>query len=179
MTKTAKTYGDALYELAEESGKAPAILEELETLEGILRENPAYVKLIGSGSLKKEERCGLLDEAFRGRVDSYLLNFLKILSERGHFGELSGILEEYRARHYEASGILEVKAVSAVPLRDAQRDKLTQKLREKTGKTILLREKVDPSVLGGLRLETAGKSMDGTVAGEIRRLGSILNELSV
>lgn len=179
MTKTAKTYGDALYELAEENGKAQAILEELEALEEILRQNPAYVKLIGSGSVKKEERCGLLDEAFQGRVDPYLLNFLKILSERGHFGEMSGILEEYRARHYEASGILEVKAVSAVQLSDAQREKLLARLREKTGKSILLRESVDPAVLGGLRLETAGKSMDGTVAGEIRRLGNILNELAV
>ena len=44
-----------------------------------------------------------------------------------------------------------------------------------TGKTITLTEKVDPSVLGGLRLDLGGTRLDGTVQGRLERLR---NEIS-
>ena len=81
MTKTAKTYGGALYQLAREEGCADRLLEELEAVDGILRSNPQYQRLTSLPSLGKEERRALLDEAFGGRVHPYLLSFLKILSE--------------------------------------------------------------------------------------------------
>ena len=50
-----------------------------------------------------------------------------------------------------------------------------KKLQRVTGKTITLTEKVDPSVLGGLRLDLGGTRLDGTVQGRLERLR---NEIS-
>ena len=64
---------------------------------------------------------------------------------------------------------------SAVPLSANARDKLIAKLQDKTGKMIQLTEKVDSSVLGGLRLDLAGERLDGTVQ---RRLELLRDDIA-
>ena len=69
---------------------------------------------------------------------------------------------------------MEATVVSAIPLSDAERRKLLDKLQEKTGKVIRLTEKIDPSILGGLRLDLAGERLDGTV---LRRLELLRDDI--
>lgn len=173
----AKTYGEALYSLAREEQLDQRILEELEMTAALFRENPEYVHLLSLPSLPKQERCGMLDESFRDRVHPYLLNFLKILVERGAPAELDGCREAYRQHYNEDHGILEVTAVTAVPLEAGLLQRLHQKLEEKTGKTVLLSTKVEPDVLGGVRLEMEGRRLDGTVRSRLDAIQASLRQL--
>ncbi len=81
MTETAKMYGGSLYDLAAEEGLETRILGELDEVQQLLKQNPDYLRLLSTPSIPKKERCGLLDEALRGQVHLYVLNFLKILCE--------------------------------------------------------------------------------------------------
>ena len=83
MTETAKMYGGSLYDLAAEEGLETRILGELDEVQQLLKQNPDYLRLLSTPSIPKKERCGLLDEALRGQVHLYVLNFLKILCEKG------------------------------------------------------------------------------------------------
>lgn len=85
-------------------------------------------------------------------------------------GELPGVLRAYRDRYNEDNGILEVTAVSAVALAAPAREKLLAKLQKMTGKNIVLTETVDPTVLGGIRLDMGGTRLDGTVQRHFERL---------
>ena len=170
MTETAKMYGGSLYDLAAEEGLETRILGELDETAALLKANPDYLRLLSTPSIPKKERCGLLDEALRGQVHLYVLNFLKILCEKGTLRELPGCARAYRVRYNEAHGILEATAVSAVPMTAQQVDSLHQKLEKLTGKTIALKTKVDPSVLGGIRLDIEGTELDGTVQNRIASL---------
>ena len=116
MTETAKMYGGSLYDLAAEEGLETRILGELDEVQKLLKQNPDYLRLLSTPSIPKKERCGLLDEALRGQVHLYVLNFLKILCEKGTLRELSGCARAYRIRYNQAHGILEATAISAVPL---------------------------------------------------------------
>lgn len=163
MTEIAKMYGGSLYDLAAEEGLEARILEDIEQAAHILSANPEYLRLLSTPSLPKKERCGLLDEAFRGQIHLYVLNFLKILCENGTLRELSGCARAYRVRYNHAHGILEATVVSAVPLTKDQEKRLHRKLEASTGKTIALTAKVDPKVLGGIRVDLEGTELDGTV----------------
>ena len=163
MTETAKMYGGSLYDLAAEEGLETRILGELDEVQQLLKQNPDYLRLLSTPSIPKKERCGLLDEALRDRVHLYVLNFLKILCEKGTLRELSGCARAYRIRYNQAHGILEATAISAVPLTEQPRAALHAKLENLTGKTIDLKSKVDAKVLGGSRLDIEGTELDGTV----------------
>ena len=170
MTETAKMYGGSLYDLAAEEGLETRILGELDEVQQLLKQNPDYLRLLSTPSIPKKERCGLLDEALRGQVHLYVLNFLKILCEKGTLRELSGCARAYRIRYNQAHGILEAMAISAVPLTEQQRAALHAKLESLTGKTIDLKTKVDAKVLGGIRLDLEGTELDGTVQNRLAAL---------
>ena len=174
MTQAANTYAQALYDLAKDEGLGKTVLEELSVLKTVFAENPEYSKLLSAPDLPKQERCNVLDEAFRGKVHPYVLNFLKILTEKGYIRQFPACCDAYRGFYNEDNGILVVKAVSAVALSAQQIEKLTAKLEATTGKKIDLHCSVDAATLGGLRLSYDGKQVDGTVRNRLDSIGKLL-----
>lgn len=176
MTQTGNVYGEALYALALEENLTGEILAQLNVLDQCFRENPDYIRLLSSPNLSKQERVFLLDEDFRGRVHRFVLNFMKILTEKGymkHFTHCCAAFEE----HYNLdNGILPVTAITAVALTPQQAAKLSAKLSGITGKQIKLVNKVDPAVLGGVRLDYDGKRLDDTVSNRLDAIRGLLKD---
>ena len=163
MSQIANTYAEALYTLAAEEQLDTAIGEELAVLRQSFAAEPAFIRLLGNPALPKEERCRVLDDSFRGKVQPYVLNFLKILTEKGYIRHFDHCCQAYRDCYNQAHDILPVTATSALPLNSDQQQRLTAKLATLTGKTVELTNKVDASVLGGIRLDYDGKQVDDTV----------------
>ena len=174
MTQAANVYAQALYTLAKDEGLGKTVLEELSVLMEIIAANPAYIKLLSAPDIPKQERCQVLDETFRGRVHPYVLNFMKILTEKGYVRQFPQCCECYRSFYNEDNGILVVKAVSAVALTPAQTEKLTAKLSRLTGKEIHLRNRIDPTILGGMRLDYDGRRLDDTVSHRLDTIRDLL-----
>ena len=174
MTQVGSVYGEALYTLALEESITKQLLEELNVLNSAFRENPDFIRLLSSPNLSKQERCTVLDDSFRGKVHPYVLNFLKILTEKGymkHFDHCCAAFED----HYNLdNGILPVTAITAVALTAAQAAKLSGKLSRTTGKQIKLQNLVDPAVLGGVRLDYDGKRLDDTVSHRLDAIRGLL-----
>ena len=147
MTETARMYGGSLYDLAAEEGLDERILGELDGVTALLNGDAEYLHLLSIPSIPKKERCALLDEAFRGQVHLYVLNFMKLLCEKGALRELPGCARAYRLRYNEAHGILEATAVSAVPLTAEQTGRLHEKLEKLTGKTVSYTHLTLPTIL--------------------------------
>lgn len=174
MTEFAKRYGASLYELAAEEKLDEQILTELDTVAASFKAEPAYLRLLSAPNLPKKERRALLDEAFAG-AHPYTVNFLKVLCDEGALRELPGCARAYRDLYNADHGILEVTAASAVDLDAAAHQKLTKALETRTGKHIELKVKVEPGLLGGIRLDMGGVQLDGTVRS---RLDALKNQLA-
>lgn len=175
MTALEKEYGDAIYALALEEDCLDPVLEGLELAVSVFQENPGYLTLVQNPALSKEERLGLLDQAFEG-THKYVLHLLKLLCERSALNLCAGCLEQLRSLVYAQRGILPVEVISAVPLTEQQQEALRDKLAVKTGKTILLQSKLDPTVLGGVKLRYEGRELDGTAAGRLGALRHMLTQ---
>ena len=174
MNRIGTVYGQGLYALAKEEGLEEVIMEQLQVLDACFGEQPDYLKLLSSHDLPKQERTALLDEGFRHKVHLYVLNFLKLLTEKSYIRQFSDCCHAYREQYYEDKGILEVRAESAVELSETQKQRLTEKLTALTGKKIALLCRIDPAVLGGIRLNYDGMQVDGTLQG---RLDAISKQL--
>lgn len=170
MTEFGKAYGGALYALALEEKLEDELRAQLDAVCALLAENPDYVRLIGSRAVVKAERIALLDKAFSGRVHAYLLNFMKILCERGAFEQLPQCRDAYVKEYNEHHGIVPATAVTASPLTAEQRARLIVALEKKSGKTVVLTERVDASLVGGMRVEMEGHRYDNTVASKLSQL---------
>ena len=207
MMDTGRLYGDSLYDLAAEEKLTETLMEQLEMVAEVLKENPEYLTLLSEPSIPKTERVGLLDKAFEGQLSLYLLNFLKLLCESGmlreyrdscrQFGEqvhpyllnffkilcsegivrsFSGCSREFRRRYNEDHNIAEALIVTAVALKEEQREALKARLEKISGKTVIMKEKQEPQVLGGIRVELEGIALDGTLENRLDNLRKQITE---
>ena len=174
MTQIGNTYAAGLYSLAKEEDLSGQILEQLTALDAAFSREPDYLRLLAAPNLSKEERCDILDEGFRGKVHPYVLNFMKLLTQKGYIRHFSDCCHAYREQYHDDHGILPVCAVSAVPLTAEQTAKLQKKLEAITGKAVELTNRVDPAVLGGVRLDYSGRRVDGTVQNRLDAVRQLL-----
>ena len=174
MTQVGNVYGEALYDLAASENVSETILHQMKILNESFAQEPDYLRLLSAPGLSKEQRCDILDQSFRGKVEPYLLNFLKILAEKGYSRYFADCLVTYEALYNRDHGILAVTAVTAVALTQPQQEKLIQKLSVLTGKTISLTNRIDSGVLGGIRLDYDGKCLDDTVSRRLESVRSLL-----
>ena len=118
MTQVGSVYGQALYDLAKSEGLDDAIWQELSTLNHCFSvEEPNFIKLLSTPNLSKEERCNILDECFQGKIQPYVLNFMKILTEKGYMRYFDHCCLTYRQLYCQDHNILTVNATAAVSAR--------------------------------------------------------------
>ena len=175
MTEIGNIYGGALYELAAGERLSEEILKQLQILSGSFTDEPEFLKLLSAHSLPKAERCKIIDDSFAEKVHPYVRNFLKLLTEKGYVRHFADCCSAYRARYHADNNILPVTAVTAVALNDAQVARLVSKLEEKTEKTVDITNRIDPDVLGGVRLDFDNKCVDDTLAHRLESVRHLLN----
>ena len=100
------------------------------------REEPDFVRLLGNMSLTKEERLAVLDNTFRDRIHPYLLNFLKLLCERGVLYDFNSCEQTYRQLYNDAHRVIEAVVTTGLALTDEQRAAMLVKLRTMTGEQV-------------------------------------------
>lgn len=179
MTATARLYGGSLYDLAAEEGLTDVLMQQTEEVRKLFQENPDYVKLLMEPSIPKKERTDLIETAFGAQAERYLVNFLKLLCEKGIIGEFSGCCQEFVRRYNADHNIAEAVVTSAVTLSQEQMKALEDKLEKVSKKQIHLVQIKDSSVIGGLRVELEGKQLDGTVQGRLSGLSRKMKEVMV
>ena len=174
MSEIGASYAQALYSLAEEDNVTDDILQQLEALDVSFGQEPDYLRLLATPNLSKEERCQLLDSSFRGRIHPYVLNFLKLLTQKGYARKFDDCVRQYRGIYNEKHGIVSVTATTAVAMTAEQKEKLQTKLETVTGKTVQLQCKVETACIGGVRLDYDGKRIDGTVKNRLDAMKELL-----
>ncbi len=176
MTEFGREYGEGLYALCAEEKIDLDVQKELLSLRQIFRENEDFVKLLGNMTLSKEERVAIADAAFTGQVHEYVLNFIKILVERGSIHEFSECVSAYQDCYNRDHQVAVAEVTTARPLSDTQRKLLIARLRQMTGKEIEIKEKIDPSVMGGVLLNMDGKRYDNTVKSRLTAIKQTMSE---
>lgn len=174
MSQAGNVYGQALYSLAVEENLSESILQELSVLNQGFQAEPQFLRLLSAPNVAAEERCRILDDCFRDKVHIYVLNFLKILTEKGITKVFPDCVSAYRDQYNRDHNILPVTAVTAVPLSEDQVMRLTEKLSVLTGKQAEVMNRVDPNCLGGVRLDYDGKRIDGSIASRLESVRSML-----
>ncbi len=174
MTRIAETYAEGLYSLAKEEGLTGVILEQLKALNEGFKQEPEFIKILAAPNLPKQERISILDESFRGRVEPYVLNFMKILTEKGYIRYFSDCCTAFHKKYNDDNNILTVRAVTAVSLNEKQVQALQSKLEKITGKVVELSCRVDETLLGGVLLDYDGRRVDGTIKNRLDSIGSLL-----
>ncbi len=169
-------YALSLYEVAQEEGTVAQILAQLTALTDAMRQTPEFIKLLQAPSVSFTSKKEMLQQAFGGKIDAYLLNFLMLITEKGRAGGLLEMQKAYQQYYNTAHNICQVHAITAVPLDEELTDKLVKKLERSTGKSIVLTKTVDPHILGGIVLELGNQQMDTSIKTKLSEIAHKMTE---
>ena len=170
MSNISKAYADALFEICIEENTLDEIMQQTATLADILAANPELVKLLNAPTVTKEEKTTLIDNFFAGKINKSLLNFIKVMVERKDTAEIRASFTDFEKLYNRHNNIEKATATTAVPMSDAMKAKLVEKLNALTGKNVVLTNIVDPDCIGGVILQFADVQYNDSVAGKLETL---------
>ena len=111
-----------------------------------------------------------LNETFGEAIPRVLLGVLRMMVSRGHVRQLESMAREYRELAMEASGESMAEVTSAVPLKEAEAVALRTRLEKKFNRRVILRCRVDPSLIGGIRVEIDVRVIDGSIRNKLQEI---------
>ena len=176
----AGTYGDALFELAVEQNLTDSLMQEIDFLQTVLKENSDFEKILMHPEIPKQKKLQLIENVFKGRISDALTGFLRIVVTKGRYENLPDIFAYFiaRVKEYKKIGIAQV--VSAIPLRDEQKQKIEQKLLETTHyETMEIDYKVEESSICGLMIRIGDRVVDSTIRSKLSALTGSLMKISL
>lgn len=175
-----KTYGDALFELAVEENRTDSLLEEIQMVQTVLKENEDFEKILMHPEIPKTEKIQVIENVFRGQTSDALTGFLRIVVTKGRYKDLPEIFAYFIARVKEYKKIGVVQVTSAIPVTDGQKEKIEKKLLDTTHyETMEIDYKVDESLIGGLMIRIGDRVVDSTIKSKLGKLTANLMKISL
>lgn len=179
MSEVAREYASALYELSEEECAQDTYLAQLREILSVFREYPQYVRLLGVPNVAVSERIGMLDESFGGRCSEYILSFMKLMIERGYAEYLCECFVAFEDIYLERHGIIRARVQSAKELDSERLAALHRRLEEYSHKKVQMSVTVNPTLIGGIRVELDGKLLEGSIKSRLDKLRSDIANITI
>lgn len=169
MNEIASRYGLALFQIAEENNQIVALNEEIKVLKNILDNEPEYISLLNSSFINFDEKIEYIDKAFKD-VDKNVLSLIKILIKNNRVRLIKDVLEYFITLSNEAMGILQGLVYSIKPLSKEMMTSLETKLSKLEKRKIHLINKIDSTLIGGVKVVINDHVYDGTIKNQIEQL---------
>lgn len=170
----ASVYATALLDLAFDKGVHGEVLAELREFGALLESEGLFADFLNTPKVREDAKQELIKKVFGGVLSDLTLHFLLVTIEKKRQFYLPQIVAAFVAGYHERMGELVVDISSATALDDKQRDRLRALLGKKHQQEIILRERIDESLLGGLVIQVGDSRVDGSLRTRLEAIGERL-----
>lgn len=170
----ANRYARAIFELAQEDGQLDQTYQELVSVRQVFLDNPRLAPLLAGVDLGIKEKQALVDQVKEG-ASKYVANLLQMVFDYRRMSDMVAIVDEFERRYDEKHKRVHAEVVTAVQLDETRRNQLRDNLAARLGaQEIVLNEKVDPTILGGVVVKTANQTLDGSIKTKIEQIRRLI-----
>ena len=166
MNELTSRYALALFSLKRDENKLLESQVEVKELRKLIKENEEFVSLLASHNLDLESRLSIVEKVFAS-IDEEIKNFIKIIVENNRAKYLLQIFDDFNSLVNEYRGVKEGLVYSAMPLSDKEIDHISKSISEVEKMPIELRNKVDPTLIGGIKVVINDHVYDGSIKHQI------------
>lgn len=169
QTKVAQRYAKALFDLALETGKVEDIKKDLDLIKGTRHKELEL--LLMSPVVPGEKKVAVFQAVFSSHVQALTVSFFKLIFEKGRSVAIQDIIEAFIGKYRDMKGIKVAEVTTAVELSAESKAVITRHLENSAilkGKQIELREKVDPSIIGGMVVQVDDQLFDASVKNDLQ-----------
>jgi F-type H+-transporting ATPase subunit delta len=170
MDSVASRYGQALFKIAEEEKNFPLYIERIDALSSLLLLQPDFINLLKNSFYTTTQKYTLIDTALPVVSFGYLGSFIKLLMKNHRLVFLENILKEAVLLCRQASDVQIGTLYSTFALTDEQIKAITQALMTQSKQNLTLKNVIDPSLIGGIRVDIEGKVYDASLLAQLTEM---------
>jgi F-type H+-transporting ATPase subunit delta len=170
-TEAGARYARALYDLAAETGETDAVRRDLKSLKAMLADSADLRRLVADPTFSAEDKGkGLVAVAMTAGATMTTAKFLGLLTQNRRSADLPGVIAGFERLHAAATGSIAAQVTSAVALSPRQLDGVKAQLRATLGKDPEIETRVDPTILGGLKVKVGSRLYDASLKTRLDQL---------
>ena len=175
-----KTYGEALFELAIEENRMDEFLEEAQLALRVIRENPEFSAMMNHPRIDQDEKVRVVENVFGASLSREITGLLRIIVQKDRYKETEEILSWFIDQVKQEKGIGQAHVTSALPLSDAQKKQIEDKLLATTSyKQMEMEYETDESLIGGLRIRIGDRVVDSSISNKLSDLKRELLKIQI
>jgi F-type H+-transporting ATPase subunit delta len=164
-------YARALFDLALDTKALAAVEADLTSLKAMLGQSQDLRALITSPRFSAQDKSsGLAAILARAKAAPLTVKFMGLLAANGRTAALPMIIDAFAHLAAERRGQVSAEVVTAVPLTKAQSTGLAAALRTALGKDPEITARVDPAILGGLKVRVGSRLYDASLKSKLDSL---------
>lgn len=173
MEQTNINYARALYSLALDNDKVVSYQEEVKIIIGLLNDNPGFLDVLNNEFDSIENKEKIIDKIFAS-FSKQVTNFIKVICKNGVTKSLIDILYKFNSLCNEHRGIIEGLVISITKLDSETLKAIEHKISLKENKQVELINKIDPSILGGVKVIINDHVYDGSILKQVMNMKNTL-----
>lgn len=168
--KVASRYAKSLIDLSIEQGNLDVVKQDMEQFIAVLRANKELQAVLKNPIMKQDKKQNILNALFKDKIHPSILAFFDIMVRKGRSGILYGTAHEFVREYNEHKGIVKARVTSATELSPENFEALRAILAEETKADVILKNVVDPELIGGFIVKVGDKQIDTSIAGRLNQL---------
>jgi F-type H+-transporting ATPase subunit delta len=171
-------YAQAVFDIARDEGGIDRIASELDQLQAALDDSAELRDVIVSPLYSRDDQkkaIGALTQKMG--LGATLANTLQLMASNRRLFVLPALIAKLRGLIANERGEVTADVTSAVALTDDQKNKLTETLARKSGKTVKLNTRVDEALIGGMIVKLGSQMIDSSVRSKLASLQNAMKEV--
>ena len=164
-------YATALLQIAKEQGVENIVYNDMLELRALIIYNSDFKNFLNSPVIKTSQKAKILQTLFNDHLNKLTLEFLLLILKKVRIGNILNIATAYVRMYRDEFNFKTVTAYTEKDLLDEQKQELLDALNKQfPDKTVELRYRIHPEIIGGLFLRYDDYLYDGTVATQLKDL---------
>jgi len=172
-------YARALFIITEKRGETARALDDLRGLLQVFQPGSPANRLLETPQLLLSDKRKAVQATLEKVVVRSVAVFVDLLLRKKRMRGFDTIVTEFEALVERQQGIRRAHVVSAVPMLQAETERLHRDLETATGAKIRLTSEVDPELLGGAFVRIGDRVIDRSVRTLLETIEHQLSEVSV
>lgn len=165
-----KRYAEALFEVAENRDIAESVRTELHTAKQVAQNDAAFLRYLSEPKISLDKKKALIESSFAS-ASIEIRNTLKLLLDAGRISSIPQVADAYEALYEEKQGTVQATVHSVRELSEEERRTVAETFAKKLGKkTVSIDNKIDPALLGGLKVRIGNTIYDSSIKNKLTRI---------
>lgn len=167
--RLAGRYAKSLIDLAVEKQQLEQVYGDMLFLEALCKVSKDFVSLLRSPIIKAEKKEKIMEAVTNGKIGVLTTGFNRLLILKNREAVLPEIVQAFLEQYNALKGIHKVKLTTAVPVSDALKAAITEKVKKDTAlSNVQLDTEVNMDLIGGFTLEFQDLLVDASIARDLQ-----------